>query len=185
MKKISTILTIVVLFAFAIVMVNQPDSGQAYAKQNQIHVEKNTGLKQIQVENIKREAETNDITHEEIVKLTDTFMDLLVQEIDDHYKVVRFDTKEELINAFEPYIVKEAVQPYIDYYYKEKEDGLYIVPTETPPWFEKDEDYEKKSEGNKVTITQSNESALYGMYTIEIVFKKMDGTWKIANISHK
>ncbi|MGP4040544.1 hypothetical protein ACTWP4_11730 [Gracilibacillus sp. D59] len=185
MKKIITIVTFVVLFVFAIVMINQPTVEQMYAKQDQIHAQKNIGLKQIQVDNIKQITETNDITHEEIVKLTDKFMDLLVQEIDDHYKVVRFNTKEELTNAFEPYIVKEAVKPYIDFYYKEKEDGLYIVPTETPPWFEKDKDYEKESEGNKVTITQTNENELYGTYTIEIVFKKIDSKWKIANISHK
>ncbi|QGH34272.1 hypothetical protein GI584_09650 [Gracilibacillus salitolerans] len=188
MKKIITILTFVVLFAFAIVMLNQPGIEQMYAKQDHLHAQKNTGLKQVQVENIKQAAETNDeddITHEEIVKLTDTFMELLVQEIDDHYKVEQFDTKEELLNAFEPYVVKEAVQPYIDYYYEEKEDGLYIVPTETPPWFEKKEDYKKESEDNKVRITQSNENELYGPYTIEIVFEKVDGTWKIANISHE
>ncbi|WP_208586356.1 hypothetical protein [Gracilibacillus suaedae] len=185
MKKITTMITFVVLFAFAIITINQPDTEQMYAKQNHEYVHKSAGLKQVQVDNIKQAAETKDITHEEIVKLTDTFMDLLVQEIDDHYKVVRFDTKEELLNAFEPYVVKDAVKPYIDYYYEEKEDGLYIVPTETPPWFEKDEDYEKESKDNKVIITQSNENELYGPYTIEIVFEKIDGTWKIANISHE
>ncbi|MGN8645241.1 hypothetical protein ACTNEO_03990 [Gracilibacillus sp. HCP3S3_G5_1] len=185
MNKIITRTTVLVLFVFAIAVMNYLDSEHIYANSNHIHVQKNAALKQVPSKSIEQKTDSNEITHAEIVKLTDTFMDLLVQEVDDHYKVVRFNTKEELINAFEPYIVREAVQPYIDFYFKEKEDGLYILPTETPPWFDKDEDYNKKIEDNKVTITQANENALYGKYTIEMGFEKMDGTWKIVNISHK
>src|SRR5699024_10586467 len=131
---------------------------------------------------IQREQE--ELTHEQIVDLTDTFMELLVQEIDDHYRVVRFETIEELMDAFTPYITKEAVQPYIDFYYEEKEDGLYLLPTETPPWFENEVEYDKETLDNgNVRVTQHNENALYGKYTIMIDFEYNDGTWKIVNIS--
>lgn len=50
---------------------------------------------------------------------------------------------------------------------------LYIVPTETPPWFQKENNYERtRLDGNIVEISQQNQTDLYGNYMINIQFKK-------------
>ncbi len=68
---------------------------------------------------------------------------------------------------------KEVALPYVEYYYQEKQDGLYIVPTETPPWFQKENNYERtRLDGNIVEISQQNQTDLYGNYMINIQFKK-------------
>ncbi|WP_058306879.1 hypothetical protein [Gracilibacillus massiliensis] len=187
MKKIITTVTVIALFAFAMMVVNQPQMDQAQAQETpKAHATKSNELKSLKMDDIKQmtQKEAN-LSHEQIVTLTDKFMELLVQDIDDHYKVEQFDTKQELIKVFDPYVKQEVVQPYIDFYYKEKEDGLYIVPTETPAWFVKDAEYEKEQKDGKITVTQTNENALHGKYTIVLTFEKIDETWKIVNISHE
>ncbi|MDX8044797.1 hypothetical protein SH601_02260 [Gracilibacillus sp. S3-1-1] len=176
MKRIITSLTVVILMIFAVGVIYNADTDEKHAKYH-THVERIVAAEQKTV--------NPDLTHEEILHLTDMFMSLLVQEVDNHYKVVQYDTKEELLKAFEPYITREAIQPYIDYYYYEEDDGLYIVPTETPPWLDKNEPYEITKDDGKVTVKQTTENALQGKYTIEIVCEKIEDTWKIANISHK
>lgn len=180
MKKVITIATVFILFGFMAAVVKQPNIIPVNAKHVSGHEQSIDREEKSQL----TQAEQNTLTHEEIVSLTDTFMEILVQETDEHYRVEQFSSKEELLQAFTPYIKKEAVQPYIDFYYDEKEDGLYILPTETPPWFENEIVYDKERlENGNVQITQHNENALYGKYTIKMEFEYDEGTWKIANIS--
>ncbi|PAV27726.1 hypothetical protein CIL05_20480 [Virgibacillus profundi] len=139
-------------------------------------------FKETSIQSLKNEEAT--IQHDQIVALTDQFMDILVQEIDKNYKVVNYDTKVELLNQFESVSTKEVATPYVDYFYYEEADGLYIVPTETPPWFNEENDYDViQLEDKKVKVTQDNQDALFGDYTIEYEFT-YDNDWKITKINH-
>lgn len=126
-----------------------------------------------------------DIQHEEIVQLTEQFMDKLVQKTDDQNRVLDFNNKRQLVNSFQSITTTSLAKNYIDYYYKEYNDDLFIIPTETPPWFMKDQDYEKTvAENGQVHVKQQNKTELYGTYTVEFTFAQMDGKWKIVNIKH-
>lgn len=124
------------------------------------------------------------ITHEEIIVLTDKFMEQLVQEIDDDYRVVHFDTKEALESSFDDIAMREVTVEYTDFYYEETADGLYILPTETPPWFIETNDYHViQLNKGQVKVVQENETHLYGQYTITYEFSFEDKEhWKITNI---
>ncbi|UJL45128.1 hypothetical protein KFZ58_11950 [Virgibacillus sp. NKC19-16] len=123
------------------------------------------------------------ITHEEVISLTGEFMDILVQEADENYKVVNYDTKDELLNAFEQVTTRETAKIYVDYFYREEADGLYILPTETPPWFMEENEYDMVQLDNKqVKVVQENQSFFYDEYEIEIEFS-FEKEWKITNIS--
>ncbi|WP_373893128.1 hypothetical protein ACUL41_06940 [Virgibacillus natechei] len=123
------------------------------------------------------------ITHEEVISLTNNFMDILVQDTDENYKVVNYDTKDELLNAFEQITTRETAKVYVDYFYKEGSDGLYILPTETPPWFMEENEYDMVQLDNKqVKVVQENQSFFYDEYEIEMEFT-FDKEWKITNIS--
>ncbi|WP_052360650.1 hypothetical protein [Oceanobacillus manasiensis] len=120
---------------------------------------------------------------EKVKELMQKFMDTLVQDTDDTYKVKNMDTKEELRTAFESIAEREVFEPFIDYYFNEKGDGLYILPTETPPWFVAENPYDMvQLENNLVRVKQENENPLQGKYTIEIDFV-YDKQWKISNIA--
>lgn len=136
---------------------------------------------------MKEEFKTDDthmIRHEDIVSLTHQFLEQLVQEVDDDYKVIHFQTKEELLNLFKGISSREVASEYIDFYYVEEGNDLFIVPTELPPWFVADQDYDVVQIANdKVKIVQDNTMELYGNYIIEVEFTFCDN-WKITAVHH-
>lgn len=130
-----------------------------------------------------RKQVNNELTQEQVTDLTDQFMDILVQDVDRNYKVIHYETKEALLTAFEMVTIKEVAMDYIDFYYNESDDGLYILPTETPPWLVKENKYTiEQLAGNKVRVVQTNQSYLHGLYTIEFEFT-FDDKWKITKIA--
>src|SRR5690625_5725860 len=98
--------------------------------------------------NAENQNKYHTLSHKQIVALTDQFMDTLVQKTEDN-KVINFDTKEKLLHAFDDIATKKVASTYVDYYYYEEADGLYMIPTETPPWFNKENDYNVVQLGNK------------------------------------
>lgn len=125
-----------------------------------------------------------DISHEEIVSLTEQFMDTIVQDTDNNYQIIHYHTKNELLDEFEKISTREVAEPYVDFYFEEKEDGLYIIPTETPPWFNPNNDYDIIPSNNKVVIIQNNKTDLDGKYTIQYEFTHGADGWKITEIEH-
>src|SRR5699024_3713368 len=105
----------------------------------------------------KAQTQDHTLSHEQIITLTDQFMETLVQQTKDNNKVVNYHTKEELLAAFDKISTKEVALTYVDFYYHEDVDGLYIIPTETPPWFNKENDYDMvQLDNNKVKVEQEN-----------------------------
>lgn len=124
-------------------------------------------------------------THEQIIDLTNQFMEKLVQEIDGDNQVVQYHTKESLKASFDEIADRKITDEYIDYYYYEDENnGLYIVPTELPPWFIENNKYDVvQLSGNQVKVVQDNQAELYGDYTIEIELTlDVNEKWKISNV---
>lgn len=134
----------------------------------------------------ERGEKTEKLSEEKIVELTEGFMNTLVAKVDDNYRLVEYDTIEELEKAFQKYTHPGVADPYIDFYFEEKDDVIYIVPTETPPWFVKENDYTLIEQAdNKYLLTQTNTIELYGTYTIQIEFELDKGEWKISQILHE
>ncbi|MFU0788473.1 hypothetical protein [Virgibacillus proomii] len=130
------------------------------------------------------QTEVKDLSHEEIIKLSHQFINILLQPVDAKYRVENYQTKGDLYQKFNTISYQKVAEPYVEYYYKEKEDGLYLRPTSAPPWFKQDKPYEVvKESDNKVKIKQKNKSDIYGNYTIEIEFTFTD-QWRITNIHH-
>ncbi len=125
------------------------------------------------------------ISQDEIVNLTDEFMNILVQETDEDYQVKAYEDKASLLQAFYHITTEEVVKPYVDTYYYEQNGALYIIPTETPPWFDKQNDYDVlQLEENKILVKQENQSDLYGAYRIDLELTYATPGWKITKITH-
>ncbi|MBB6453396.1 hypothetical protein HNQ94_001845 [Salirhabdus euzebyi] len=126
------------------------------------------------------------LTEETIVAITDKFMDHLVQEVDNNYQVVNYRSKEELANSFSSFSSLSLAKKIVDLYYKEHDNKLYIIPTETPPWFVHDQPYTKTEiSKNHIEIVQTNSSDLYGNYKIKMQFKYIDDKgWTIEDVNY-
>ncbi|WP_085991500.1 hypothetical protein [Oceanobacillus senegalensis] len=135
----------------------------------------------------KKDAATQEkeLRHEDIISLTKEFMDILIQESGENYKVKGFQTEEQILKELDKITTRQVAEAYVPYYYEEKTDGLYIVPTETPPWFIPKNSYEMKQVSDVQTkITQHNRTELDGDYTIEIEFTHQKN-WKITNVIYR
>ena len=149
------------------------------AKQHQQVIEKDIA-KEFQAE----QKSNPEITHKQITALTEQFMDILLQEVDENYKVKTIATKAELMDQFEMVTTKETAKPYVDFFFDEKADGLYILPTEAPAWFNTDNQYDViQLKDNKISVVQENNDEMYGDYTIAMEFT-YDRQWKITDISY-
>ncbi|GAA0500339.1 hypothetical protein GCM10008986_29560 [Salinibacillus aidingensis] len=127
--------------------------------------------------------EADDLTHEQIKGLTEKFMDILVQETNQENRVLSYNTKDQLVQELKSIASLSLAKKYVDLYYKERNQQLYIIPTETPPWFIPDNSYDIQTENGQATIVQSNSSELYGNYKIRIEFKyKEQKGWVIHNV---
>lgn len=173
--KLFLIITLVLplfLFVFKTDTVDHVDA----ADHNDIEIQEDLVSEDTKAMNVE-------ITHQEILTLTNQFMDTLVQDIDEYtYKVLHFNSKEELLTAFESVTTEVLAKPYVDFYYEEEEDGLYIVPTSTPPWFESENDYNVvQLDENTVKVIQFNETEFYGDYEIELELT-FDDNWTITDI---
>src|SRR5699024_7815979 len=59
------------------------------------------------------------LTESMIFEKTEHFIDILLQEADENYKIKNVTTKEDMYDAFEVVITREAVEPYVEFFYEE------------------------------------------------------------------
>ncbi|PKR78139.1 hypothetical protein CEY16_09505 [Halalkalibacillus sediminis] len=134
---------------------------QSELKDKEVNIEAEVDSKE------ENEQESATLTDKQIKYVTEEFMSRLVQEADENYKVKNFDTLAKLKEHFQPLASEDVINEFVNYFYKEQEDGLYIVPTETPAWFIPDNDYEVENVNEQeYVVTQTNQTELDGTYTI-------------------
>ncbi len=184
----------IILVALLVVISNQqPNSLNA---QDQLSGSDHTGHTEItfhQKQQQKPELTTSSnedqqkevLTEKIITSVTSEFMDQLVQKSNQDSRVVAYDSKEDLIESFSSIANKSVAKEYVDFYYKEYNNGLYILPTDTPPWFQENESYTTETlEDGRIAVTQHNTSELYGKYTVSFVFTHTNEGWIIDGINH-
>ncbi|HLR62717.1 MAG TPA: hypothetical protein VK097_09785 [Lentibacillus sp.] len=182
-KYISLVTGIAITLSLSVIMSSTTQQTVSANKPSQSHESSKAALskgKEIEKPELKQE-----LSHEQIVSLTGAFMDKLLQETDDSNKVIHYSTKNALLKEFEKIASNEVAAEYVGFYFKERTDGLYIKPTETPPWFQENNDYDMiKQDNNTVLVIQKNKSDLYGTYSVKFEFTWENNQWKISNINH-
>lgn len=115
--------------------------------------------------------------------LINEFSDRLIVDTDDDYRVKDFKSKEELINNLSEIMNKEVAKDYVDIFYREDTDGVYLVPTEGPLLLNFDLPYElNKKDDTTYYAVQENETVLHGKYKLTILFKYSNEKWIIEDI---
>ena len=118
---------------------------------------------------------------------TDAFIDNLMLPVDDSYRVENVQSIDELFARYHGVATPSVVKPYLDFYFTEEPTGVYLLPTELPPWFEKAYPYQLEAiDQHKISVTQENRHIeLYGSYQIKLVFEWIEGQgWIIVAIDH-
>ncbi|MDN4072510.1 hypothetical protein [Fictibacillus terranigra] len=115
------------------------------------------------------------------LKLSQEFIQKLTPQVDEQYRVKEYSSKEELIRNLSSIASKKIASDYVNGMFEERSGKLYIIPTDLPPWVEKDKPYElKKLSGTSYHLIQKNKSDLYGEYSITLGFEKVNSHWVIT-----
>ena len=134
----------------------------------------------------KAEAKTIAIEKPDVEMLSSELMNRIIQDTNQSFQVKNFNTKEEINNHLQEVASEDLATNIIDTYYEEREGSLYLIPTELFPWMNSEEPYELNQVNKfEYQLVQSNESDLYGAYTIEINFLYENNHWIIKNFTIK
>ncbi|NIK12135.1 hypothetical protein [Alkalibacillus almallahensis] len=119
--------------------------------------------------------ENPQLSEGEVVQVTKSFMDQLLQDTNSQYEVKNYDSMKAYKDSFSDIAEPKVVNKFVDRYYEERDGNLYIIPTETPAWFQVGEDFEQETtEDGNILITQTNQTELDGEYTIKFELQLKD-----------
>ncbi|MBS4538694.1 hypothetical protein GOQ27_09480 [Clostridium sp. D2Q-11] len=124
-----------------------------------------------------------DLTKEKAISIENEYMDrLFPQREADSQKVKDFNSKEELINHISQIANRDLVKTYVNNYYKNQEDGLYIIAKGGPTRIYEDKPYElKKVDNEEYHLVQKTEDQLRGKYTFTVKFSYKNNKWIITD----
>ena len=161
----------------------------------QDEIEKTTNIK-AEESQIKENSEDNnlesqsieELTHTKIIELVDGFsntINKLLEDIDDDFRLVNYNSKEEIKKVFLPYSLPGVADPYMDRYFEEIDGALYGLPQDGSRWFEHEIQYSLENQSEeKIILTQINtKNDFFGPYTIKIEFNYYQNQWKISHVS--
>jgi hypothetical protein len=118
------------------------------------------------------------IQEPDVEGLAAAFENYLMQDTDENQKVTNYENKKELIHSFSGIAAPEVAQTYIDDYYEEREDGLYLVAKDSPTWFQENEPYNmEKIDDKHYKVTQEGENEMAGSYRLTLHFEYQSGAW--------
>ncbi|SEP80619.1 hypothetical protein SAMN05216232_0944 [Virgibacillus subterraneus] len=100
------------------------------------------------------------------------------------YKFKTIKTKEQLYNQFTDIMTTDMAQTIWSGFVKEGDGSLYLIPRDLYPMFNKDNPYTiEKSNEATYKLVQKHKSELHGIFDMEFFFTKLEGQWKINEIS--
>ncbi|MGM7701492.1 M15 family metallopeptidase [Pseudalkalibacillus sp. Hm43] len=130
----------------------------------------------------QRDKENEDpIKEPAYAKIESSFKDLLMQETNAQQRVKAFSDKESLIQHLEAIVAKDVAEHYVDQYFEEKNDDLYLKKQDAPVWLNTDEEFEEKQQSETTyVVIQTTQNQLRGKYTLKITYQYTEDQWKIS-----
>lgn len=132
--------------------------------------------------NGNNDSNKKELTKKKAIEIEDEFMNRLLVDKSDNGKIKDYNNKNELINHLSEITKKDIAKSYINNYYKEKEDGLYIIPKDGPTRIYKDKSYRlEKIDDQNYELIQEAEDQLRGKYKFTVKFTYKDNKWIISD----
>ncbi|WP_101845615.1 LPXTG cell wall anchor domain-containing protein [Halobacillus sp. Marseille-P3879] len=117
-----------------------------------------------------------------VEELEQQFNDLMNLETNDDGEVVNYDSKDRLEEEFKSIMVAPLADDYLDTYFYEENDKLYIEEMDGPYQLQTDQNYDlEKVSDSQYTLTQEGENQLRGEYTLTSDYSYEAGKWVFAD----
>ncbi|OCA87937.1 hypothetical protein A8F94_08910 [Bacillus sp. FJAT-27225] len=119
----------------------------------------------------------------ELLVKFDKALDAIVETaIEPDFKLPGFKTKQELYEHLGDHAVLDVLERNLEHHFKEKPDGLYLLPQEGPLYIVPSAPYKTvKLTETSYRFTQVTDSDMHGDdYMVEVWFEYIDGKWLIT-----
>lgn len=103
----------------------------------------------------------------------------VINNTDDQLKQLEYTNKQGLKEHFEHFMSAEIAQSWVDTYFQEKEDGLYVIATEGPVFLQEDKPFTfTKTTDETATVVQERNNELIGHVKMKYTLKlNNDNIW--------
>lgn len=140
----------------------------------------------VQSFNIKKSKDNSPskLTKEKAINIENKFFDMIFdpETVEKSNEVKDYNTKKELISDASTIAEKKLVEDYVDNFYREENNKLYIIPKGGPARIIKESPYKiKKINDTTYEAIQNEQDQMRGKYKLTVEFKYLDGKWKIIN----
>ncbi|MFW5972235.1 MAG: LysM peptidoglycan-binding domain-containing protein [Bacillota bacterium] len=126
-------------------------------------------------------ASSNQNIRSTIIDLTTKFHDQLIQDTSNDYRVKDFDSKDELIKSLTDIVSSDIAVGYVNSYYYEKDDQLYLIAKDGPIMLKPNLPFQITQVDNSTyEAVQENQNMLYGRYTLTVTISRLNEEWKIT-----
>lgn len=126
--------------------------------------------------------ENQTIQKPDYTQIESTFKERLIVETDNQSKVKDFYTKEALVEHLETILATDLAKGYVDRYYHEENDGLYLETQDSPVWLDTEDEFESTKQSEKeYRVVQQGENQLLGEYELMITYQYKEEQWKITS----
>lgn len=176
-RMVISLITIIIIVSGAVFV-------SAYVTKSENIANESNGYRQAAVSDKAMIKQTSiPFTEADLTTLTEAYLTYIKQEIDDDYRLVHVATIAELYEQFDQVAMRDVSEPHVSYYFTETEEGVYLRPTELPPWFEKDIPYGLTKVSDKEVIVEQTVKniELYGPYRIQLRFNYTD-QWRMSQV---
>jgi hypothetical protein len=131
-----------------------------------------------------QERETLEKSHEKIMEIEQQFFSMLFrpETVENSNEVMNYQSKEDLINDISRIADRELVTKFVNQYYREEGNKLYIIPQGMPPQILSHSFYEfNQIDKNTYEIIQNEGNVMMGAYRLTVTFTNANNCWRMID----
>lgn len=132
--------------------------------------------------------QANDVLDEEQAKQTikdfrEVFMKV-INNIENDGEVKNYQSKEEVKEEFTKYMSDQQADTFLESYFEERNEKLYVIATEAPFWIEEEKDFKLEHiTEEQYKITQEIKNELAGHQRVTYLIQLRDDEWMVDDLT--
>ncbi|MFD2672147.1 hypothetical protein [Marinicrinis sediminis] len=129
----------------------------------------------------QEEPMTSEQAEQVLVQYEQVFMET-GKDYDDQFKIEGYSSMQDILDEYETIMTEAWAVGTADIHFEQREDGVYLKPTELPVFLETEQPFEvNQADENTVEVIQQQESDLRGNMQVTFTLVKQEEQWKLQS----
>ncbi|UCZ51401.1 hypothetical protein LGQ02_10945 [Bacillus shivajii] len=117
-----------------------------------------------------------------LTEFEEVFMNV-IENSDENGKVTNHESKEDLSEHFTQIMSPQLAEWHVETYFREEEGDVFVIPTDTPLWFDDSKPYDEVKENDETYhVYQIRENEMIGKVEMIYILTVDEGKWIVENI---